>query len=1386
MSDTGSDDHIKPQVTKPKASDVPLNCAAEDLREILSHITKQIADADRRHSTALTDMQSRLIGLGGKAETVRSRVPEEYAPAFQRIEDGVALLADRIAEAGRDRKYSRISGSTPGADEIPAAASSYSLAHDGYIPASVQEIVAPRPTVAPAVATVTGSTDDIRSSEPVAAADLPAEAAPSVAAAELVPVEAPVADDVAVVPVALAPAPPAALAAAVALSALSSTSPLAMAAIAQSESRTLAPLSTATGKTEPKPFAAHILNLQMAAKATFAAAILSQPKPAVEAIDSDSPWDAESVAALTQIYHPTAPVEAVPAPSAAIHASPDAAALDSASANSASDDKVADDKAAREDERCWLEARFADIASRVDMLQSASVDQVKARASLAEERGWLDARFAELMSRVQSIQTSAAQVATARSGLDAERQWLEQRFADLNTRMQKLTTITTTATNSLVDNAPDTAMAQVHEQIRISLEAERQWIDERFADLTKRVDALKTAAPDPLADQAKIDAERDWLEARFADMTTRVEQLQAIGADTASARANLDAERQWLEGRFADITKHVTDQVSSQMQSFAQTQSPPTSDADKDAEHDWFDSKFADLADRVQQSLDDMRQDNSLVSLDQRFDQFEQRLGDALDDMATRADANGLKQVEAHIGELAQQIEQAQVQLGRLEQIEGHLTELMSRVSDERLGELMGQAGPSPADIENVASVVADRIALRLPQPSAHPTSADLTGFEDLRGLIQNFVEDQRQGEEHTASMLDTMQQAMIRVLDRMDALESGHTATPKLAFNTVPNPQSMQPAQPMPAAAMPHNIAGERQPAQAPMPPVAAAEPVVAGPSGASTMAATRRNLQRQAEAAAAAAEVKSAKPFSPGPKAAAAPTEGSGSAKREDFIAGARRAARQPSATNPTLNVADDDKEDAPASRFSGIAKALSNGNAKDGGKLRPTLMVAAVTGLVAVGLLAATVTVYKNQGPVVSPRANAAVIDLRSGGLEPQSEKVDLGKLSDRPNLDKLSNDVGQTSVTDGLRQDVQLIADGQTADQIADSANALNGNTIEGQIQDAPIIRTPGTTDQVLNNQGLPLGISVVQTNSLPNDQSMLRARQQQQMADMSSKLGQSQAQAQSVVQAQYQARNAQSAPQAAIQNAIPTALTQPASKAAEAELAGPAGTSTAMVELPPAFVGPMSLRVAAAKGDPSAAFEVAARLAEGRGVNQDFNLAMTWYQRSAQKGFAQAQYRLGTLYERGIGVTADLPRAKIWYARAAEQGNVKSMHNLAVLSAGRDAEATDYAVASKWFIGAAQHGLADSQFNLGVLYESGLGVARDPKQAYLWLSLAARSGDKEAAKRRDVVRASLTQQDARDVEALVVNWKAQPMDRASNDALAGGEAWKARQNLRQPG
>ena len=212
------------------------------------------------------------------------------------------------------------------------------------------------------------------------------------------------------------------------------------------------------------------------------------------------------------------------------------------------------------------------------------------------------------------------------------------------------------------------------------------------------------------------------------------------------------------------------------------------------------------------------------------------------------------------------------------------------------------------------------------------------------------------------------------------------------------------------------------------------------------------------------------------------------------------------------------------------------------------------------------------------------------------------------------------------------------------------------------------------------------------------------------------------------------------------------------------------------KLPPATVGPFSLRLAAAQGDASAQFEVAARLAEGKGLNQDLKEAAQWYQRAAASGFAMAQFRLGTLYERGLGVKPDASRAQVWYERAAAQGNVKAMHNLAVLAAAR-APKGDYEGAVRWFKAAADFGLADSQYNLAVLYENGMGVTKDTQQAYKWLLLAAKSGDKDAAGRLDALKPKMSNGDLAAAQDQAATWRAKPMWQLANDARLAGQAWR---------
>ncbi len=283
-------------------------------------------------------------------------------------------------------------------------------------------------------------------------------------------------------------------------------------------------------------------------------------------------------------------------------------------------------------------------------------------------------------------------------------------------------------------------------------------------------------------------------------------------------------------------------------------------------------------------------------------------------------------------------------------------------------------------------------------------------------------------------------------------------------------------------------------------------------------------------------------------------------------------------------------------------------------------------------------------------------------------------------------------------------------------------------------------------------GVPVGVAVEQASDRVPTAVIAHREQQQEAALLSSQTGASQ----------------------------PTATAIPASLIPQEQPAGRRITgshSQLSKDMPPALIGPLSLRLAAASGNPSASFEVGARFAEGKGIRQDFKQAAHWYTKAATRGFALAQYRLATLYERGLGVDKDLGRAKIWYERAARQGNVKSMHNLAVLTAGSGTGNSDYGQAARWFGEAANRGLADSQFNLAILYQNGLGVSKDLKQAYQWFGLAARSGDKDADARRKGLVSEMKPAELSQADAAIAQWRRKGISRLANDSHYAGLQWK---------
>lgn len=244
-------------------------------------------------------------------------------------------------------------------------------------------------------------------------------------------------------------------------------------------------------------------------------------------------------------------------------------------------------------------------------------------------------------------------------------------------------------------------------------------------------------------------------------------------------------------------------------------------------------------------------------------------------------------------------------------------------------------------------------------------------------------------------------------------------------------------------------------------------------------------------------------------------------------------------------------------------------------------------------------------------------------------------------------------------------------------------------------------------------------------------------------------------------------------------ATPVTTAEPPAAQSMTPATTPAATpTTAAAPVLPVAIGPKPLRDAATAGDPLAAFEVAARFADGRGVPQDLAAALDWYRRSAETGLAPAQYRLGSLYEKGTGTPRDAKTAAVWYAKAADLGNAKAMHNLAVINAEGSLGSPDYAAAAKWFQEAAERGVRDSQFNLGILYARGLGVPRDLATSYKWFALAATAGDTDSAKKRDDIAQVLSKEDLARARLAVETWVAKPLDPKAEDVPPADPAWAA--------
>jgi|SRR6185369_5063786 len=101
------------------------------------------------------------------------------------------------------------------------------------------------------------------------------------------------------------------------------------------------------------------------------------------------------------------------------------------------------------------------------------------------------------------------------------------------------------------------------------------------------------------------------------------------------------------------------------------------------------------------------------------------------------------------------------------------------------------------------------------------------------------------------------------------------------------------------------------------------------------------------------------------------------------------------------------------------------------------------------------------------------------------------------------------------------------------------------------------------------------------------------------------------------------------------------------------------------------------------GDSSAQYEMASRYADGEGVPQNFEAAMSWLGKAASTGNVNAQWKLGLGYLKGIGVPHDEGQAAMWFKRAANNGDTRAQSALSDLYLSGRGVRTDYVRAYTW-------------------------------------------------------------------------------------------------------
>ncbi len=164
--------------------------------------------------------------------------------------------------------------------------------------------------------------------------------------------------------------------------------------------------------------------------------------------------------------------------------------------------------------------------------------------------------------------------------------------------------------------------------------------------------------------------------------------------------------------------------------------------------------------------------------------------------------------------------------------------------------------------------------------------------------------------------------------------------------------------------------------------------------------------------------------------------------------------------------------------------------------------------------------------------------------------------------------------------------------------------------------------------------------------------------------------------------------------------------------------------------------------------------------EGKaGLKKDAKAAFDlYYKAAATAAFVPSQLALAMRYREGKGIAQDTQAALAWFERATQNGNADAAVSYAAMLEAGEAGFVNFETALKIYREAASKGHGPAIVALGAMFEEGRGnvVRPDFRQAYLLYAVASKGGMKLGTDKLDSLKKRLNPDQLKAAEAFVAS------------------------------